>query len=103
MSSADVLSKEDDSKNGKEGSPPMDGGLRNRGKGRRSSTAESIANAVAKKVPKSLRPVVVRFLISLSLSLEFENFCVEIMCVLDGRRGGEDGVGHFFLCVLKDF
>ena len=69
MSSSDVLSKDDDSKDqGKEGSPPD--GLRNRGtKGRRSSTAESIANAVAKKVPIPLRPVVVRFISSLSLSL----------------------------------
>ena len=70
MSSNDVLSKDDDSKDGKEGSPPDSSGLRNRGtKGRRSSTAESIANAVAKKVPIPLRPVVVRFISSLSLSL----------------------------------
>ena len=44
----------------KDSSPGMS--LRQRGgKGRRSSTAESIANAVAKKVPTPLRPVVVRF------------------------------------------
>ena len=100
MSSNDVLSKDDDSKDqGKEGSPPD--GLRNRGtKGRRSSTAESIANAVAKKVPKPLRPVVVRFLLLFSLSID--NFCVEEFEGLDGRRGGEDGAGGFF-CVLTEF
>ena len=46
----------------KDSSPGMSSSLRQRGgKGRRSSTAESIANAVAKKVPTPLRPVVVRF------------------------------------------
>ena len=92
------MSKDDDSKD--QGKREVLDGLRNRGKGRRSSTAESIANAVAKKVPKPLRPVVVRFLLLFSLSID--NFCVEEFEGLDGRRGGEDGAGGFF-CVLTEF
>ena len=58
---APISSKDSDSKE-KGSSPGMSSSLRQRGgKRRRSSTAESIANAVAKKVPTPLRPVVVRF------------------------------------------
>ena len=63
MSAADVLNKENEESK-KDMAPD---GLRQRG--RRSSTAESIANAVAKKVPKPLRPVVVRVFVFFSLDL----------------------------------